>query len=91
VGKKWPCSIPPTQYGGIANIIVQLIGQTPRVIVHTYNPHIGSFLPSLGLRQTKVYSVVERADIVMKSDESTAFVSNSLPAEWSTFVGEQPG
>jgi len=40
-----------------------------RVIVHTYNPHIGSFLPSLGLRQTKVYSVVEGADIVMKSDE----------------------
>jgi hypothetical protein len=29
------------------------------VIVHTYNPHIGSFLLSLGRRQTEVYSVVE--------------------------------
>jgi hypothetical protein len=38
-----------------------------RVIVHTYNPHIGSFLPSLGSLTTKVYSVVEGADIVMKS------------------------
>jgi hypothetical protein len=41
------------------------------VIVHTYNPHIGSFLPSLGSSTTKVYSVVERADIVMKSSELT--------------------
>src|SRR5215469_3408308 len=38
------------------------------VIVHTYNPHIGSFLPSLG---SSTQSLLGRrgADIVLKSDE----------------------
>jgi hypothetical protein len=38
-----------------------------RVVVTTYNQHIGSFLPSLGLVGTTKSTQVQGADIVMKS------------------------
>jgi hypothetical protein len=45
------------------------------VIVHTYNPHIGSFLPSLGSSTNQTLLGGRGADIVMKSGESNAFVN----------------
>ena len=38
-----------------------------RVVIATYNQHIGSFLPSLGLVGTTKSTQVQGADIVMKS------------------------
>src|SRR5580704_12311362 len=38
-----------------------------RVVITTYNQHIGSFLPSLGLVGTTKSTQVQGADIVMKS------------------------
>src|SRR5215469_9254179 len=46
-----------------------------RVIVHTYNPHIGSFLPSLGSSTNQSLPSDRGANIVMKSDERKAFVN----------------
>jgi hypothetical protein len=37
------------------------------VVITTYNQHIGSFLPSLGLVGTTKSTQVQGADIVMKS------------------------
>jgi hypothetical protein len=45
------------------------------VIVHTYNPHIGSFLPSLGSSTNQSLLGDPGADIVMKSDERKTFVN----------------
>jgi hypothetical protein len=38
-----------------------------RVVIATYNQHIGSFLPSLGLVGTTKSTQIQGADIVMKS------------------------
>jgi hypothetical protein len=66
-----------------------------RVVIATYNQHIGSFPPSLGLVGTTKSTQVQGADIVMKSfacnryRSTTLFVSAGLmPVD---YVDELPG
>src|SRR6185369_9193126 len=53
------------------------------MIITTYNPHVGSFFPSLGLRTTKVYSG-DRADFLMKPDRKVwvGIGNNGEPRRW---------
>ncbi|MDR3387686.1 MAG: hypothetical protein P4L92_11585, partial [Rudaea sp.] len=50
------------------------------VIVHTYNPHIGSFLPSLGSSTNQSLLGGRGADIVMKSSGG----ANAIAGYWPT-------